>query len=164
MSEKESLPRNYLRLQLLRMQVYGEGVFETYLYRLAHHEAWLWNHVDEVLRSGPVRLGSYITLGLLIEGEWSVTEVARRMATSVSSMSRLTEKLVAAGLVERRVAENNRREHRLRITDAGREIYAQAHALVEARLAQLLAGTTVDMAELSSALAQVQHDVEAAAQ
>ncbi|MEX3563126.1 MarR family transcriptional regulator [Corynebacterium phoceense] len=130
----------------------------------AHLESWLWNHVEEVLCSGPVRLGSYMTLGLLIEGECCVTEVARRMATSVSSMSRLTEKLVAAGLVERRVAENNRRERRLRITDAGREIYSQAHALVEARLAQLLAGTTVDMAELSSALAQVQHDVEAAAQ
>lgn len=52
-------------------------------------------------------------------GQANLGELTDEMGVTVSTVSRLVDRLVAAGLVDRRVAEHNRREIALRLTRRG---------------------------------------------
>jgi DNA-binding MarR family transcriptional regulator len=65
-----------------------------------------------------------------------VTQLAEEMGAMVSSASRLCDRLVAAGLVERRASEASRRVTFIRLTAAGARLLARMR---DARLAELTA-------------------------
>jgi DNA-binding MarR family transcriptional regulator len=64
----------------------------------------------------------------------SINELARRTYTHQSSVSVVTERLVAQGLVARRPAVDDRRRRELKLTAAGRRLVARAPVLGQARL------------------------------
>ena len=68
------------------------------------------------------------------EGTANLAQLAEGMGVTVSTTSRLVDRLVAAGLVDRRAAEHTRREVALRLTRRGRSTLARYDAL---RLASL---------------------------
>jgi DNA-binding MarR family transcriptional regulator len=53
------------------------------------------------------------------EGAANLAQLAEGMGVTVSTTSRLVDRLVAAGLVDRRTAEHDRREISLRLTSRG---------------------------------------------
>jgi DNA-binding MarR family transcriptional regulator len=58
-------------------------------------------------------------------------ELSRRMMVSNGNVTGLVERLAQAGLIERNVSEADRRAVRVRLTDKGREVFAEmatAHA------------------------------------
>src|SRR4051794_21919836 len=55
--------------------------------------------------------------------------VAEAMGVALSTASRLVERLVAAGLVDRRTSETNRREVALRLTEHGADTLSRYDAL-----------------------------------
>jgi DNA-binding MarR family transcriptional regulator len=63
-----------------------------------------------------------------------VTQLAEEMGAMVSSASRLCDRLVAAGLVERRASEASRRVTFIRLTTTGTRLLA---GMRDARLAEL---------------------------
>jgi DNA-binding MarR family transcriptional regulator len=70
---------------------------------------------------GGVSVVQLRALTLLLEaGEANLAALAEGMGVTVSTTSRLVDRLVAAGLVERRTAAHTRREIALRLTDLGR--------------------------------------------
>jgi DNA-binding MarR family transcriptional regulator len=56
------------------------------------------------------------------QGEANLVQLADDMGVTVSTTSRLVDRLVAAGLVDRRVAAHTRREVALRLTPRGRSL------------------------------------------
>jgi DNA-binding MarR family transcriptional regulator len=59
-------------------------------------------------------------------GTLRMGELADRLFLSRSGLTRLVDRLVKAGLVEREVCESDRRGYFARLTDAGRERFDQA--------------------------------------
>lgn len=55
-------------------------------------------------------------------GQANLGELAAEMGVTVSTTSRLVDRLVTAGLVDRRVAEHTRREIALRLTRQGQSV------------------------------------------
>jgi DNA-binding MarR family transcriptional regulator len=71
---------------------------------------------------GGVSVVQLRALTLLLEaGETNLASLAEGMGVTVSTTSRLVDRLVAAGLVERRTAAHTRREIALRLTELGRQ-------------------------------------------
>ena len=71
---------------------------------------------------GGVSVVQLRALTILLEaGGTNLAQLAEGMGVTVSTTSRLVDRLVAAGLVERRTAQHTRREIRLRLTDRGRQ-------------------------------------------
>jgi DNA-binding MarR family transcriptional regulator len=71
---------------------------------------------------GGVSVVQLRALTILLEaGETNLASLAEGMGVTVSTTSRLVDRLVAAGLAERRTAEHTRREVALRLTDLGRQ-------------------------------------------
>jgi DNA-binding MarR family transcriptional regulator len=56
------------------------------------------------------------------ESSANLAQLAEGMGVTVSTTSRLVDRLVAAGLVDRRTAAHTRREISLRLTEQGREL------------------------------------------
>ena len=86
------------------------------------------------------------------EGTANLAQLAEGLGVTVSTTSRLVDRLVAAGLVDRRTATHTRREIALRLTDRGRAtltryddlrltgLHACLDALPDAEREQALAG------------------------
>lgn len=55
-------------------------------------------------------------------GELTVTDLARALEALPSSVTRICDRLVAAGLIERLPAENNRRFHAISLTTEGERL------------------------------------------
>jgi DNA-binding MarR family transcriptional regulator len=71
---------------------------------------------------GGVSVVQLRALTILLEaGETNLASLADGMGVTVSTTSRLVDRLIAAGLAERRTAEHTRREVALRLTDLGRQ-------------------------------------------
>ena len=68
----------------------------------------------------------------------SASEVAEKTAMDKVMVSRAVAGLLAEGRLERRTAEHDRRRSRLRLSVAGRQVYAQIVPLARAYEAQLL--------------------------
>jgi DNA-binding MarR family transcriptional regulator len=78
---------------------------------------------------------------LSAEPHCNLGTLAEHMAVALSTASRLVERLVAAGLVDRRTSEANRREVALSLTEHGRRTLERYDAIrleaLHARLAAL---------------------------
>ena len=75
----------------------------------------------------------YNVLLMVLEGELSQAEIARRLIVTAPVVTRLASALVEAGLVERGEDPSDRRSVRLKLTPAGAErVAAMRRELVEA--------------------------------
>lgn len=77
-------------------------------------------------------------------GEANLAQLAEGMGVTVSTTSRLVDRLVAADLVDRRTAEHTRREIALRLTRLGRSILDRYDDLRLADLRTCLEGVPED--------------------
>ena len=93
---------------------------------------WLRSHASADGRVSPSQLRAL----LLIEeaGLLPIAQLADEMGAMVSSASRLCDRLVAAGLVERRASPANRRVTLICLTTSGTRLLA---SMRDARLAEL---------------------------
>lgn len=69
-----------------------------------------------------VTLPQFRMLVVLSEGDASLTGLAGQLDVAPSTALRMVDRLVAAGLVERSIRPENRRETRLALTAAGRRV------------------------------------------
>jgi DNA-binding MarR family transcriptional regulator len=67
-------------------------------------------------------------------------ELSRRMMVSNGNVTGLVERLAQAGLIERSVPHDDRRAVRVRLTQAGREAFAEMAAAHAEWIAELFAG------------------------
>ncbi len=65
---------------------------------------------------------------LSVHGAASLTAVAEVLGVNPSTAMRMTDRLIASGFAERKLNPGNRRETRLRLTDAGRRLVDEATA------------------------------------
>lgn len=75
---------------------------------------------DHVGGVSPVQLRALTSLRQ--KGESNLAQLAEDVGITVSTASRLVDRLVSAGWVRRAVSETNRREISLTLTDAGKDL------------------------------------------
>jgi DNA-binding MarR family transcriptional regulator len=88
----------------------------------------------------PLTPAQYLGLRAIGGESLGAAELARRTGVSGPAVSQLVAGLADAGLVERRVAEHDRRRQALTLTDGGRRALDSANALILQRLEALLDG------------------------
>lgn len=85
------------------------------------------------------------------QGQANLGELAEEMGVTVSTTSRLVDRLVAAGLVDRRVAEHTRREISLRLSRQGHAILRRYDNLRLASLHECLEALPEEQRDVASA-------------
>jgi DNA-binding MarR family transcriptional regulator len=97
---------------------------------LLHAHAAVHRKVEaELARNQRMSLSAFELLGRLSladEGSLSVTDLARQVVISPSRVSRVVDELGRAGYVERRACSTDARISYVAITDAGRDLLAEA--------------------------------------
>ena len=87
--------------------------------------------LDNALRGLGLNVGRYRVLGVLNRfGACTMTELSHFTAIDRTTLTRIADHLVAARWAERRGEARDRRQVLLELTDAGRETYHRALALV----------------------------------
>ncbi|GAB7038531.1 MULTISPECIES: MarR family transcriptional regulator [Catenuloplanes] len=89
------------------------------------------------------QLRAVLTLESLPAGV-NLRGLADRLGVVLSSASRLSDRLVAAGLLDRRQSDADRREVLVRLSPSGRRFLAEMRARRRERLARVLARMTPD--------------------
>jgi DNA-binding MarR family transcriptional regulator len=84
-------------------------------------------------------------------GQANLGELAGEMGVTVSTTSRLVDRLVSAGLVDRRVAEHTRREIALRLTRQGQAALRRYDNFRLASLHECLDAMTEEQREVACA-------------
>jgi DNA-binding MarR family transcriptional regulator len=79
-----------------------------------------------------------------IPGGINLRGLAERLGVVLSSASRLSDRLVAAGLLERRQSDEDRREVRVRLSSSGRRLLGDLRSRRRERLAEVLSRMTPD--------------------
>ncbi len=83
-----------------------------------------------------ITMPQFRVLSLLAKGSLTVSELAKARRVSLQAMSELVQQLVLRGWLERLPDPNDRRQTRLRLTDAGRA----HHEHIDARLVRHMSG------------------------
>lgn len=91
-----------------------------------------------------VTLPQFRMLVVLAGGETKLVTLAERLAVNPSTATRMVDRLIAAGLVDRRVNPDNRRENVLRLTESGRRIVDEVTARRRAEIAEIVARMPAD--------------------
>lgn len=131
-------------------------IFET----LVRAETRLWNQLDAQLRDRHgLSLASLVALRVLQAAPGSrVQDLAEEIDISPGGASKVVDRLVAAGLVQRAADDADRRVSRLRLTPRGRRAVRQGSTMSEEWLSERftqalgLRGTD-DLASLLGSLA-----------
>ena len=123
-------------------------------FRFIRLESRLNTAVTERLREIGLSVPQCDVLTTLTEAEGvSQQDLAKRLYVTKGNISGLLDRLESAGLVERRAAAIDRRQHEIYLTSAGREAAERAiaiqHALILATLGRLPAA---DLAKLEGLL------------
>ncbi len=108
---------------------------------LLHAHAAVVRKVDaELSAKQRLSLSAFEVLGRLAlapdEGSLSVTDLARQVAISPSRVSRVVDELVRAGYIERRACSTDARVSYCAITDAGRDVLAEASSTFDEAIRQ----------------------------
>lgn len=90
----------------------------------------------------PPQVHTIMWLG--IDGSQPLNVVAQRVACTQPTFTGIVDRLERAGLVERERGVEDRRVVRVKLTEAGRTMYAQLDAQMHAQLARLLAMLDLD--------------------
>jgi DNA-binding MarR family transcriptional regulator len=88
----------------------------------------------------PLTPAQYLGLRAIGRESLGAVELARRTGVSGPAVSQLVAGLAEAGLLERRVAEEDRRRQALALTGRGERVLASANRLIQGRLEDLLEG------------------------
>lgn len=119
-----------------------------YFDTLVLHETRLWSMVERRLRAteGAVSLGRFEVLRTVggADGAARVQDVAAALLITVGAASRIVERLVADGLIERAPHETDRRSHHLRLSPAGRRASDATTTAFDAALADVFRGLDDD--------------------
>ena len=113
----------------------------------------LWNQLDQVLLADhQVSMARLVALRVLQTTPGSrVQDLAEDIAISPGGASKLVDRLVAAGLVDREIDVDDRRVSRLRLTApgrrAGRDGSRRAEAWLVSRFGPVIAGAGGDQLE-----------------
>ncbi|WP_108250394.1 MarR family winged helix-turn-helix transcriptional regulator [Planctomonas deserti] len=115
-------------------------LLSRYFRALVAHETALWNAVDRRLaQSGALRLGRLEFLRVVTEnGSARVQDVAEALGITVGAASRLTDRLVADGLVQREAHPSDRRSSLIQLSASGRAAFVSSTAAFDAAIAELL--------------------------
>jgi DNA-binding MarR family transcriptional regulator len=108
---------------------------------------------------------SYIALACLVEeGPLSLSALADACGVEVSTMSRLVDRLTAAGLVDGQRSATDQRVTILRLSERGADLVARLKRVRRATLASLLADwTPVERTDFARLLARFAAGIEAVA-
>lgn len=111
-----------------------------YFQKLVLHETRLWNAVErKVVGAGGVNLARLHMLRVVNETpNCRVQEIADTLDITIGAASRLTDRLVADGLVVRVPNERDRRSSLVRATEHGEASRVAAELLFEEAAAELL--------------------------
>jgi DNA-binding MarR family transcriptional regulator len=104
-------------------------------------------------------LAQYRVLALVADGEHRASRVAGTLALTKPSVSATVDALAERGLVERSVADHDRRATELAVTPAGRRALQATERAMRERLAELLA--PADAAVVADALERVRDALDA---
>ena len=101
----------------------------------------------------------------LASDEWTTTELAQALPVKMARISRIVTKVVDQGLMYRRRPPDDRRVVKLALTDEGKGLVLEIHALVQAYVGRLLEGVSEeDMAVFISTTSKVMANYDAMAQ
>ena len=132
---------------------------------LVRAEILLYNTVDAHLKSThDVTVGTVEILALLESIEHPrVDDIVRALDLRVGTASKVVDRYVAAGWVERTANPNDRRSSWLVVTDAGKHLLAAAQPEFEASVHTLTAGLTkTELRTLRTLLGKLAASVEGA--
>lgn len=119
-------------------------------------ETTLWNAVDAQLRADcGLPLGRYESMSVIGRREsCRVNDIAADLIITVGAVSKLVDRIAAAGHCVRRRDPADARSSIIELTDAGRTLLAHAHDVVEAELAARLDGVVSrrELTDLASTL------------
>lgn len=121
--------------------------FETF-FSIVNCEVLVWDALEKAFHDAglPLAVGRFIPLLFLSEQPLRLSELASLAHAKESAMSRMVERMVKDGLVEKRRDSDDGRAVMLHITQAGREVELQGRALAERHFAS--AFNRLDDAEL----------------
>ncbi len=95
------------------------------LFRQVRDAMWA-RMADELSKAGhDLSFSQYITLKKLAAGTTSATDLARAAELNPGAMTRLIDKLIERGLVERHADPGDRRVVRIRLSDQGEVIWRE---------------------------------------
>jgi DNA-binding MarR family transcriptional regulator len=132
--------------------------------QLVKVETRLWNRLDRALSEQcDVTLGQLVALRMLDAAPGSrVQDLAADIDISPGGASKLADRLVAAGLVERAADDQDRRASRLHLTKKGRAVVRDGSRSGEAWLAERF-GDAGDTKRLGAVLDDLRHRLDAEA-
>lgn len=109
-------------------------------------EIELWDAFEKALQEAglPMSVGRFIPLHHLTSGPLRLQELTELSHAKQSAMSRMVERMMKDGLVEKRRDDDDGRAVSLCITDEGRSIERRARAVFEACLSDMFAPLTDD--------------------
>ncbi|MBJ7289712.1 MarR family winged helix-turn-helix transcriptional regulator [Williamsia sp.] len=126
---------------------------------LVRVETALWNAVDTRLRADcGLPLGRYESMAAIDRREsCRVNDIAADLIITVGAVSKLVDRIAAAGHCVRRRDPADARSSIIELTDAGRTLLTRAHDVVEAELAARIDGVVSRraLADLASTLANL---------
>lgn len=110
-----------------------------------------WEH--GVVKESGLTLPQMHTLEILgTDGELRMTELAARMGITTGSLTVLVDRLERGGYVARIPHETDRRSIRVGLTDEGRRLFAEHHALHVRLTQEILCALSPEEAERFAAL------------
>ncbi|MEY9844630.1 DNA-binding MarR family transcriptional regulator [Streptacidiphilus sp. BW17] len=123
---------------------------------LIRFETDLWNEIDARLRrDAEVPLGN-LNVILVVEGTENcrVNDIAAALSITIGGASQAVDRLVKAGLCERRPNPGDRRSSIVALTEQGREVSAFAGEIFDQELAARLSGPLAaeQLGQLATAL------------
>jgi DNA-binding MarR family transcriptional regulator len=110
----------------------------------------------------PVSMPQWRVLVLAADGDCHVSTIAQDLAVHPSNATRIVDRLVAAGLVERRRDEADRRQVRVALTAEGQTLYDTAMDLRRVRIEEAM--TRLGAAERRDLVAALARLTDAAAE
>jgi Transcriptional regulators len=116
---------------------------------------WISNRVNQALKPFDLTEQQYNVLRILRgqHGEtMSLFEIQDRMIQKMSNVSRLIDKLLQKGLVERKECKMNRRKVDIKITEAGLAILNEAEAPIQANFDEIAKNFNAEEAKMIAAL------------
>ena len=144
-----------MKIEKVIQQTQFESEYHKASINLVFTGSWFLSKVSKRLREFEISQQQFNILRILrgANKALSVKELANRMLDPASNASRLVDKLLEKGLVERKISKKDRRQVEVLITSKGLEIVNRASVVVRAIVEQIFSNLKEDEAkELSRIL------------
>ncbi|TNF17605.1 MAG: MarR family transcriptional regulator [Rhodobacteraceae bacterium] len=130
------------------MRTPDQGLRRYTGYRLRRTTSAAMSRISATLAPFGLRRTTFSTLALVVEHPGlRQSQVAEALAIERPNFVQIVGELEKAGLLERKLARNDRRAYALHVTEAGRALYEKARAQVRACDSQLIEGLTPEQIE-----------------